>query len=42
MDVLYVTLQKYWGVSAFRPLQQEAVTATLEVSVYIGTLVKQK
>ena len=41
MDVLYSTLQQYWGVSTFRPLQQEAVTASLEVGVQLGTLLKR-
>ena len=35
MDALSSTLQQYWGVSAFRPLQQEAVIATLEVTVQV-------
>lgn len=41
MDVLSSTLQQYWGVSAFRPLQQEAVTASLEVGAHFGTLIKR-
>lgn len=31
MDVLTAALHRYWGVSAFRPLQREAVAASLEV-----------
>ena len=41
MNVLSSTLQQYWGVSTFRPLQQEAVTASLEVGVHLGTLLKR-
>lgn len=31
MDALTAALHRYWGVSAFRPLQREAVVAFLEV-----------
>ena len=31
MDALSSALLRYWGVSTFRPLQREAVVASLEV-----------
>ena len=31
MDDLAAALLHYWGVSTFRPLQREAVVASLEV-----------
>ena len=31
MDAVTATLHRYWGVSTFRPLQREAVAASLEV-----------
>ena len=32
MDTLTAALLRYWGVSTFRPLQREAVLASLEVN----------
>ena len=32
MDALTAALLRYWGVSTFRPLQREAVVASLEVN----------
>ncbi len=31
MDTITAALTRYWGVSTFRPLQREAVVASLEV-----------